>query len=208
MICIDCNSPKEDYLESNILDLLQVVPKNVLLAPLRIFQLCQEPECPSKLHKVPKRKLILLSGFQRFDLNQSSLGFSKRPDTISSFVSTHLVLKDFRKGYLEPFEDSPCPSIACMETWRTWRFLIKLGIVPGGQENPQEASQKFRQICYMGILYGLFLGSKLPLIKFQWIQILSDLPHNIHGKRWCIKNTNFTHLAKEHTLGHPVGELR
>ena len=104
----------------------------VLLAPLRIFQLCQEPECPSKLHKVPKRKLILLSGFQRFDLNQSSLGFSKRPDTISSFVSTHLVLKDFRKGYLEPFEDSPCPSIACMETWRTWRFLIKLGIVPGG----------------------------------------------------------------------------
>ena len=51
------------------------------------------------------------------------------------------------------------------------------------QLNPQEASQKILSK----------LGYRI------------HVKYNIHGERWCIqKNPNFTHLAKEHFLGHPV----
>ena len=43
---------------------------------------------------------------------------------------------------LEPYQDSPFPLWSLMESWRTWRFLTKLVMVSGGQENPLEASLK------------------------------------------------------------------
>ena len=52
-------------------------------------------------------------GFQRFDLNKSfregSFGFSKPPDTTSSFIMIHQVRKDFKKGHQEPGQDYPFP---------------------------------------------------------------------------------------------------
>ena len=101
--------------------------------PIKPFQALSGTLMSSRLHKGSWRKLIVLTGFQRFNLNKNfsegSLGFTKPPDTISSFVRIHQVLQDFRKRHLEPCQDSQCPSSSFMESWRTLRISIKLGMV-------------------------------------------------------------------------------